>query len=120
MTTAPDGPPRPSSSAVDNIHRMDAVLTYDTEGRPVEPEWPDADVIVGNPPFVGGKKMRTELGDKCVDDLFELYDGRVPREADFVTHWFEKARAYIKEQRVKRAGLLATQGIRGGANRRVL
>ena len=43
-----------------------------------EPEWPAADVIIGNPPFLGGKKMRTELGDEYVDALRKLYDGRVP------------------------------------------
>lgn len=103
-----------------NIRRMDAVLAYNDEREPVEPKWPEADVIIGNPPFLGGKKLRTELGDEYVDDLFKLYDGRVPREADLVTYWFEKARAMIKKGRVNRAGLLATQGIRGGANRKAL
>jgi hypothetical protein len=37
-----------------------------------------------------------------------------------VTYWFEKARAQIEARRAGRAGLIATQGIRGGANRRVL
>jgi hypothetical protein len=44
----------------------------------------------------------------------------VPREADFVTYWHEKARAMVEAERVSRVGLLATQGIRGGANRRVV
>ena len=39
-----------------------------------EPEWPAADVIIGNPPFLGGNKMRAELGDEYVDELFKLYD----------------------------------------------
>ena len=55
-----------------------------------------------------------------MDELFTVYDGRVPREADFVTYWFEKARAHVEQKKVSRVGLLATQGIRGGANRRVL
>jgi type II restriction/modification system DNA methylase subunit YeeA len=113
-------PPSPILQRLNNIRRMDAVLTHDEQGNLAEPEWPEADVIVGNPPFLGGKKMRSELGDNYVDDLFILYDGRVPREADFVTYWFEKARAYIEQKNVRRVGLLATQGIRGGANRRVL
>ena len=78
------------------------------------------DVIVGNPPFLGGKRLRSELGDAYVDDLFQLYDGRVPREADLVCYWFEKARAQIVAGKAKRAGLLATNSIRGGANRKVL
>jgi len=77
-------------------------------------------VIIGNPPFVGGKRLRSELGDVYVDDLFKLYDGRVAREADLVCYWFEKARAQIAAGKAKRVGLLATQAIRGGANRKVL
>ena len=71
-------PDEPILKPLDAIKLMDAVLEYDEQGRPVEPEWPKADVIVGNPPFLGDKKMRAELGDKYVDDLFRLYAGRVP------------------------------------------
>ncbi len=110
----------PILGAMTNIREMDAVLRLDASGSPVEPEWPEADVIVGNPPFLGGKRMRTELDDGYVDALFSLYDGRVPREADLVTYWFEKSRAEIERGRVKRAGLIATNSVRGGANRRVL
>jgi type II restriction/modification system DNA methylase subunit YeeA len=86
----------------------------------VEPAWPEVDVIVGNPPFLGGKRLRTGLRDAYVDELFALYAGRVPREADLVCYWFERARAQIEAGKAKRAGLLATQAIRGGANRKVL
>ena len=78
------------------------------------------DVIVGNPPFLGGNKIRKELGDEYVEALFKLYEGRVPAFADLVCYWFEKARAQIAAGKAKRVGLLATQAIRGGANRRVL
>ena len=40
-----------------------------SRGKCYEPEWPAVDVIIGNPPFLGGKKMRAELGDKYVDDF---------------------------------------------------
>jgi type II restriction/modification system DNA methylase subunit YeeA len=113
-------PSEPILKPLNNILCMDAILTYDEQGNPVEPEWPEAYVIVGNPPFLGGKRLRSGLGDPYVDALFALYDGRVPREADLVTYWFEKAREQIAAGKAKRAGLLATQGIRGGANRRVL
>ena len=113
-------PPPPILRPLDNIHETDAVLTRDEAGRPVEPEWPGADVIIGNPPFLGGKLQRKHLGDRYIDDLFALYEGRVPHEADLVCYWFEKACALLERGQVKRAGLLATQGIRGGANRRVL
>ena len=101
-----------------NIKRMDAILAYDDTGNPIEPEWPEADVIIGNPPFV--YKIRQELGDETVNALFELYDGRVPHTADLVVYWFERAWAQITQQKAKRAGLIATQAIRSPINRRVL
>jgi type II restriction/modification system DNA methylase subunit YeeA len=105
---------------LESIECRDAVLDLSDPDHPAEPEWPKADAIIGNPPFVGGKLLRTNLGDKYVDDLFRLYRDRVPAEADFVCYWHEKARAMVEAGAVKRVGLLATQGIRGGANRRVL
>ena len=113
-------PSDPILKPLHTIRLMDAILAYDEQGRPVEPEWPQADVIIGNPPFLGDKKMRGELGNNVVDDLRALYQGRVPGGADLVCYWYEKARAHIANGKVDRVGLLATQGIRGGANRRVL
>jgi type II restriction/modification system DNA methylase subunit YeeA len=107
-----------------NIEHGDAILRYDDEGKPYEPEWPKADFIVGNPPFLGDKKMKRELNapghPHYVEDLRFLYDGRVPGGADLVCYWYEKAQRYIDERRVKRVGLLATNSIRQGANRSVL
>lgn len=113
-------PPDPVLGPMTNILEMDAVLTHDGDGRPVEPKWPRADIIVGNPPFLGDRKMRRALGDDYVDDLRKLYKGRVPGGADLVTYWFEKARAEIESDQVSRAGLISTNGIRHGASRRVL
>ena len=103
---------------LDNIERRDALLRI---GDIVaESVWPECEFIVGNPPFLGGKLMRSGLGDQYVDNLFEAYAGRVPPEADLVTYWFEKARAQLKRGRAKRIGFVATNSIRGGANRRLL
>lgn len=110
----------PILKPMETIRERDAVLDLSDPSQPREPEWPAVDAIVGNPPFLGGKKMRTELGEPYVDALFRLYDGRVPREADFVCYWFEKARAMLAEGKARRAGLVATNSIRGGANRKVL
>ena len=113
-------PDTPILKPLHNIRRMDAVLAYDETGRPVEPAWPETDIIVGNPPFLGDKKMRTELGHAYVEDLRRLYEGRVPGGADFVAYWFERARTLIDAKHLKRAGLLATNSLAGGVNRRVL
>jgi hypothetical protein len=102
-------------SLSDNIRHMDSIVS-----ETGEPEWPAVDFIVGNPPFLGDKLMRRELGDAYVDRVRSLYDGRIPGQSDLCCYWFEKARAHIAAGKCKRAGLLATQGIRGGANREVL
>jgi type II restriction/modification system DNA methylase subunit YeeA len=60
------------------------------------------------------------LGDEYTKAMWQLYEGRVPGAADLVTYWFERARTEIERKNVKRAGLLATQAIRAGANRQVL
>ncbi|MCX6911245.1 MAG: hypothetical protein NTY01_24830 [Verrucomicrobia bacterium] len=96
-------------------HAEDDALKFYTER-----DWPKADVIVSNPPFLGGKLIRRELGDTYVDAMFETYGNRVRPEADLCCYWFEKAREQIERGKCRRAGLLATQGIRGGANREVL
>ena len=113
-------PTEPILRKLDNIQHRDAVLTHDAEGKPVEPAWPEVDFIIGNPPFLGGKRLRTELGSAYVDELFCVYAGRLPQEADLVTYWFEKARALVEVGKAQRAGLLATQSIRAGANLKVL
>ena len=96
-------------------HKGDDALKFYTER-----EWPKCDVIVSNPPFLGGKLIRRELGDAYVDALFENHRERVAPEADLCCYWFEKARQQVEDGKCKRAGLLATQGIRGGANREAL
>jgi len=96
-------------------HTADTSLKFYTERA-----WPKCDVIVGNPPFLGGKLLRRELGDDYVAALFSTFEHRVEPQADLCCYWFEKARQQIATQSCRRAGLLATQGIRGGANREVL
>src|ERR1035437_2653781 len=96
-------------------HKTDASLKFYTERQ-----WPQCDVVVGNPPFLGDKLMRGELGDSYVEELRRTYGSRIPGQSDLCCYWFEKARALIEQGKCKRAGLLATQGIRGGANREVL
>jgi type II restriction/modification system DNA methylase subunit YeeA len=83
-------------------------------------DWPEVDFIVSNPPFLGDKLMRGELGDAYVEELRRAYSSRLPGQSDLCCYWFEKAREQIEGGKCKRAGLLATQGIRGGANREVL
>ena len=111
---------RPILTPLSSIQMTDSILAGDGARGTQDPEWPPAEFIIGNPPFLGGKLLRANLGDGYVDELFDLYHGRVPAEADLVCYWFEKARDMLNRECTKRVGLLATQGIRGGANRNVL
>ena len=85
-----------------------------------ESDWPAADVVIGNPPFLGGKLLNAHLGEDYVSRLFAVYEGRVPAEADLVCYWFAKAGEQMRAGRAKRVGLVSTNSIRGGANRRAL
>jgi hypothetical protein len=88
-----------------NIVQADALFT----------PWPEADAIVGNPPFLGGKHMRLNLGDQYIDRVF----GRFPEvrdSVDFCSYWFRLAHDAMKQG--GRAGLVATNSIRHGKSRR--
>jgi hypothetical protein len=113
-------PDSPILKPLTNIRRMDAIMSVGSDGTLSEPPWPEADVIIGNPPFIGGNRIRQRLGDEYVERLFRLYEGRVPAFADLVCYWFERARAMIASKHATRVGLLATQAIRGRVNRTVL
>ncbi len=103
-----------------HIETRDALLDLSDPVNPREAEWPTAEFIVGNPPFLGRKFLRGQLGDRYAHALFDVFEDRVPHAADFVCYWHEKARAQVDGGFSRRAGLLATQNIRGGPNQRVL
>ena len=106
----------PVLKPLETIECRDALLGEDGE----EPAWPEADVVIGNPPFLGGKLLRGGLGGEYVESLQRLYGARIHGEADLVCHWFDKAARLVADGRLARAGLVATNSIRGGRNRAVL
>ena len=97
------------------IECRDAILTPDG----TEPDWPMADVVIGNPPFLGNLLVTT-LGEEYISRLFATYRGQVPAKADLVCYWFWKAGGHLKSGNARRVGLVATNSIRGGASRRAL
>ena len=106
----------PILDPLDTIECRDAILAPDGG----EPDWPEADAVIGNPPFLGGKLLIGGLGEDYVARMFAAWKSRVPREADLVCYWFVKAGEQIASGKATRAGLVATNSIRGGANRRAL
>lgn len=105
----------PVLDALPGLENRDAVLDGAAAAA-----WPPAEFITGNPPFLGNYKMREELGSEYAEALRAAYAGRVPGFADLVAYWFEKAREQIEQGHTRRAGLIATNSIKGGKNRVVL
>ena len=88
----------------------------------VEREWPECSVIVGNPPFIGNKRMRGELdrmnGEGYAEAIWEIYGDRLPATSDLCCYWFEKARNLIADGKCQRAGLLGTTASKQISSRR--
>lgn len=96
-----------------------AKLEYRRLVKPREAEWPQADFIIGNPPFLGQFRQREAFGDGYVDALRATY-AQVPDTADFVMYWWYKAAKEVAEGRTIRAGLITTQSITQKQNREVI
>ena len=110
----------PILTPLDTIRRRDAILDWSDADNPAEPEWPAAEFIIGNPPFLGHLPFRESLGDEYVQSVYSLYGSRIPNSSDLCCYWLEKARAQVAAGQTRRAGLLATQAIRFQSNRPVL
>jgi SAM-dependent methyltransferase len=112
-------PANPVLEPIESIRRMDAILDLSDPENPTEPEWPEAEFIVGNPPFLGFALFRSRgLDDAYVAGLRSVYS--LPGKSDLCCYWFARAQREILSGRAMRAGLLATQAIRHGDSLTVL
>lgn len=87
--------------------------------QPAQAQWPQADFIVGNPPFIGAATMRAALGDGYVEALRGVWPD-VPDSADFVMYWWAHAAALVSSGQAQRFGLITTNSLRQTFNRRVV
>jgi hypothetical protein len=87
--------------------------------NPRKAEWPETDFIVGNPPFIGNKRMRLALGDGYVEALRAAH-ADMPETADFVMYWWNMAAGEARTGRIRRFGLITTNSITQTFNRKVL
>jgi type II restriction/modification system DNA methylase subunit YeeA len=100
----------PLDSLDSNIICADALFT----------SWVKANAIIGNPPFLGGKHMRLNLGDEYVDKVFAKFPD--VKDVDFCSYWFRLAHDNINEKgrgdlQNARTGLVATNSISQGKSR---
>lgn len=112
----------PILKPLDNIECRDALFPADPKAPwpDVAHLWPEADAIIGNPPFLGDKAMIGYMGEAYVQRLRAGYAPWLPGGSDLVCYWFAIADRMLREGRSRRVGFVATNSIRGGANRTVL
>lgn len=98
----------------------------DTARKPVEryvnprkAAWPEADFVVGNPPFIGSKRMRDVLGDGYVDALQEAWP-EVPQSTDFVMRWWHYAALLARSGAIRKFGFITTNSLRQAYVRRAV
>jgi len=87
--------------------------------NPRKAEWPEAEFVVGNPPFIGNKRMRTALGDGYAEALRKAHED-VPESADYVMYWWNHAANLLRAGKLRRFGLITTNSIVQSYNRRIL
>jgi hypothetical protein len=104
-----------------NIENRDAVLSYEgpefQNARPAV--WPEADFIVGNPPFIGKGRIREALGDEYVNALRKAHP-HIPDSVDLVLYWWDKAAQAVRTGTTQRFGFITTNSITQTFNRRVI
>ncbi|GGZ33467.1 hypothetical protein GCM10011273_19730 [Asticcacaulis endophyticus] len=102
-----------------NVVNKDAVLTWDGYPDALNgylnarlPDWPEADFIVGNPPFIGGKDVRERLGGAYVEALWKVHKA-MNDSADFVMYWWDRAADILLKKKIKlvRFGFVTTNSI---------
>ncbi|MFG1426778.1 class I SAM-dependent DNA methyltransferase [Roseixanthobacter glucoisosaccharinicivorans] len=109
-------PENPVLKPLETIECRDALLNKDG----TEALWPEADAIIGNPPFLGAKLMKRRLGIAETERIRTLFADRLPGFTDLVCYWFEKSRDAMVSGRSQRAGLVATNSIAKNTNLPVL
>ncbi len=103
----------------EDVPDENARLEVERYVNPRQAEWPQTDFVVGNPPFIGTKRMRAALGDGYVDALRDAISD-VPDSADFVMYWWNHAARLTKMEQIRRFGLISTNSLTQAFNRRVV
>ncbi|MFM8007743.1 MAG: DNA methyltransferase, partial [Dolichospermum sp.] len=105
--------------AIDNLQLTEPALPLDTLDHNILcqdalfSEWPQANAIIGNPPFLGGYRIRQELGDDYAEKVFNKFSD-IKAQIDFSCYWFRLAHENIIND--GRVGLVATNSISQGKN----
>jgi len=111
-----DAAKNPILRPLQTIEERDAVVNKDG----TRAEWPEADVVIGNPPFLGDKKMLSVLGREYTSGLRSVFGRELPGRSDLVCYWLAQGLRQITSGAAKRAGFVATNSIRQKSNRGIV
>ena len=110
----------------EEIPDPDATVAMYRYENPRPAGWPEVEFIVGNPPFIGGKDMRTELGDGYAEACWKARP-KMPGGADFVMHFWDEAATRLlrkpkkrKTNPLRRFGFITTNSVTQTFSRRVI
>lgn len=87
--------------------------------NPRRAEWPQAEFVVGNPPYLGARRVRAAVGSGYLSALRDVYDD-VPEHVDYVMYWWDIAADRARSGAIRRFGLITTNSIRQSFSRKVL
>lgn len=91
----------------DETHRV--LVLRPVGAKPAQ--WPEADFIIGNPPFIGAKILRAELGSGYAEALWSAYP-KVPQSADLAMFWWWKGAQSVASRKAKRFGFITSNSLR--------
>ena len=106
----------PILKPLETIQCRDALLNDDG----TEAEWPEADVIIGNPPFVAARDMVPEIGEDYTEQVRKTFSPWIEGGVDFVCYWFVKASKELEAERVERVGLVCTNSVPRSVSRKAI
>ncbi|MHB8913288.1 MAG: class I SAM-dependent DNA methyltransferase, partial [Lysobacter sp.] len=110
---------KPSPVTGEDVPDDSARVPVERYVNPRKAAWPEADFVVGNPPFIGSKRMRDVLGDGYVDAIQETWPD-VPQSTDFVMRWWHHAALLVRNGALQRFGLITTNSLRQAYIRRAV
>lgn len=146
LRTRTSPPKEPVLGSGDHVRAANAVLTWtgapeiqskrsalgkplaNRDGSPIYaypnpslPEWPEADFIVGNPPFIGGKDIRGRLGEGYAEALWKVHP-KINKSADYVMYWWDRAAELLTQKgtRLRRFGFVTTNSITQAFQRKIV
>jgi hypothetical protein len=110
---------KPSPVTGENVPDDSARVPIEIYVNPRKAAWPEADFVVGNPPYIGLRRLRASVGEGYVDALRSAHGG-IPESADLVMYWWQVAADLVAKGAISRFGFITSNSIKQTFSRQVL